>query len=165
MDVDLYLVRHAEAAALGENGVTEDADRSLTSRGQEQARKLAAGLHRRGIRFGAIVTSPLLRARQTAEAMAGALPQPAPQLQTSDELAPDGKRKRLKRLLGDLATDQIALIGHQPDLGDLAAWLIGSRKAQLDIAKAGVACIHLENGVGKGKGSLAWLVTPELVGD
>jgi phosphohistidine phosphatase len=163
--MDLYLVRHAEAAALGENGVTEDADRSLTSKGQEQARKLAAGLHRRGIRFGAIVTSPLLRARQTAEAMAKALPQPAPQLQTSDDLAPEGKRKRLKRLLAELAADQVALVGHQPDLGELAAWLIGSRKAQLDIAKAGVACIHLENGVGKGKGSLTWLVTPELVED
>jgi phosphohistidine phosphatase len=163
--VDLYLIRHAEAAALGDNGVTEDADRSLTSRGQEQARKLAAGLNRRGIRFAAIVTSPLLRARQTAEAMVGGLPQPAPQLQTSDELAPAGKRKRIKRLLAELPADQVALVGHQPDLGELAAWLIGSRKAQLDIAKAGVACIHLEDGVGKGKGSLAWLVTPELIAE
>jgi phosphohistidine phosphatase len=162
--VDLYLVRHAEAAPLGESGVTDDADRFLTSRGQEQARKVAEGLHRHGIHLGAVVSSPLLRARQTAEEMLHSLPQPGPQLQVSEDLAPQGKRKRLRRLLEDLGTDQVALVGHQPDLGELAGWLIGSRKAQVDISKAGIACIHCEDGLGKGKGWLAWLVTPDWLG-
>jgi phosphohistidine phosphatase SixA len=55
-------------------------------------------------------------------------------------------------------------VGHQPDLGEFAAWLIGSKKAQIDIAKAGVAFIHCEKEVTKGGGSLEWLVPPEWLG-
>ena len=88
----------------------------------------------------------------------------APPLRFCDELAPGGKRRRLARFINELGADQAALIGHQPDLGEFAAWLIGSKKAQIDLAKAGVACIHCEQRLDKGEGTLGWLVTPDWYG-
>jgi phosphohistidine phosphatase SixA len=52
-------------------------------------------------------------------------------------------------------------VGHQPDLGEWTAWLIGSKKAHIDLAKAGVAFLACPDGTRKGGGSLVWLVTPD----
>src|SRR5262249_31653890 len=149
--MQLYLIRHANATPLGENGITEDALRPLTSKGHEQARAIGPGLLRRGVRLGALVSSPLLRARETAEDIAQTVGERGLELKTCDDLAPGGKRKQLRNFIRDLGVDSAALVGHLPDLGEFAAWLIGSKKAQIDLAKAGVACIHFEEAPGKGK--------------
>jgi len=162
--VDVYLIRHADAAPLGEWGVTRDEDRPLTKKGEEQARALASGFRAKGIHLGMVLTSPLLRARQTAERMLQEWPNPAPDLRVCEELAPGRRRRKLSRFLRELGSDQVALVGHQPDLGTYAAWLIGSKKAQLDLAKGGVALVLCEQGPGKGDGKLALLVTPEWLG-
>ncbi len=163
--MELYLIRHADAVPLGEGGVTEDADRPLTPKGEDQAKKAGKGLERMGMRPDVVVTSPLLRARQTADLLVGALGLPRPEIEVSEELAPDGKRRRLSRYIKDMGKAKVVLIGHQPDLGTLAAWLIGSKKAQVEIAKAGVAHITCEAGPGKGKGILVELVKPEWFGE
>jgi phosphohistidine phosphatase len=163
-DVELYLIRHAEATPLGEGGITEDAERPLTPKGEEQAKKLGAALRQKGLQPGVVVSSPLLRARQTAELLLQGLGEPAPSMRVSEDISPGGKRRRLSRFVKDLAADKVALVGHQPDLGEFAAWLIGSRKAQLDLAKAGVACVVCDGKPGKADGRLVWLVTPELLG-
>src|SRR5579885_555197 len=93
--MDLYLIRHAEAEPRDEAGTTLDEDRALTDAGRDQARAVAAGLLRRGVRLDALVTSPLLRARQTAEALLAGWPPPAPALHVHDGLAPGGKRRKL----------------------------------------------------------------------
>jgi phosphohistidine phosphatase len=159
--VDLYLIRHADAAPLGEAGITTDEARPLTHKGEEQAKRLGSGLPTKGVRLGIILTSPLLRARQTAERMLQQWPTPAPDLRVCEELAPGVKRRKLSRRLEELGSDRAALVGHEPDLSRYAAWLIGSKKAQLDLAKAGVAHLICEPGPDKGKGVLAWIVTPE----
>jgi len=159
--VELYLIRHAEAAPEGEGGVNDDADRPLTTRGEEQARKVGKGLERKGLRPEAVVSSPLLRSRQTADLLVAALASPPPEVKMCEELAPDGRRRRLSRYLKGLGTNKVALVGHQPDLGEFAAWLVGSKKAHIDIAKAGVAHIVCDDGPGKGKGRLVSLVIPE----
>jgi phosphohistidine phosphatase len=159
--VDIYLIRHAHAASLMEAGVVEDVNRPLTETGRNQAKELAAGFQRRKVQPTIVVSSPLLRARETAEGMLKNWGDGAPELRICEELAPGGKRRRLARYLKDLRTEKVALVGHQPDLGEFAAWLIGSKKAQIDIAKAGVACIHCELEAGKAEGVLEWLVTPE----
>jgi len=159
--MELYLIRHADAAPVGQNGVLDDALRPLTPKGQEQSKAVGHGLVRRGVRVPMVVASPLLRARQTAEGIAQALAEPGLELRTCEELAPGGKRKRLRRFLKDLSLDAVALVGHEPNLGEFAAWLIGSKKARVDLAKAGVACIHFDGCVAKGEGRLLWLVTPE----
>jgi phosphohistidine phosphatase len=157
--VDIYLIRHAEAVPLGEAGITEDASRPLTATGEEQVKTLATGFQRKGIHPAVVVSSPLLRARQTAEGLVRELSMPASELRINEDLAPGGKRRRLSRFLKDLGVDSVALVGHQPDLGEFTAWLVGSKKAEIDIAKAGVACVQSKAGPGRLRGSLVWLVT------
>jgi phosphohistidine phosphatase len=158
--MDLYLIRHADAAPLGESGSTDDATRPLTAEGQQQARDLAGGLKRRQIHPSIVVTSPLLRARQTAETMLDSWGAGAPPLRECEDLASGGRRRKLLKFLRDLGQDHVALVGHQPDLGEFGAWLIGSRKAQLDLDKGGVACLRFAEEMKKGMARLVWLVTP-----
>jgi phosphohistidine phosphatase len=159
--VELYLIRHADAAPLGEGGIVDDEARPLTPKGEEQGRQLGSGFRAKGLHLDLVLTSPLLRARQTAEQMLHEWPHPAPELKVCEELAPGGKRRKLSCFLSGVGSERLGLVGHQPDLGQYAAWLIGSKKAQLDLAKAGVAYISCEQRPGKGDGTLIWLVTPD----
>ena len=159
--MDVYLIRHAEAKPLGEDNIRDDADRPLTKAGQAQAKTVATGLRAKGVRLGILVSSPLLRARQTAEGILGQWPKPAPELRMCDALAPGSKPRKLSRFLRELGSDPVGLVGHMPDLGEYAAWLIGSKKAQIDLAKAGIAHISCSDGPRKGSGTLVWLVTPD----
>jgi phosphohistidine phosphatase len=165
--MEYYLIRHADAQPLGEGGIQDDADRPLTEAGQKQCAALAQALARRGVRFDQVVTSPLLRSRQTAEALLQQLqegPTPPPPLHLCDYLAPGGKRRKLTRFLRGLQGESLALVGHMPDLALYAAWLIGSKKAQIDIAKAGVVAVHFEGRPDKGQGVLTALVGPPWYG-
>jgi phosphohistidine phosphatase len=162
--MDLYLIRHAEAKPVGEDGITTDEDRPLTANGEVQARELAAGLQRRGVRLTMLLTSPLVRATQTAEAILRQWTLPAPEWKLCEELAPGASPKKLSRFVRGLETDAVGLVGHLPDLGEYAGWLIGGKKAQIDLAKAGVAYLECPDGPRKGKCVLAWLVTPEWLG-
>jgi len=162
--MELYLIRHADALPLGANEVLEDADRPLSDRGQGEAKALAAALQRAGVQLGLVLTSPLLRARQTAEGMLAAWSGAPPRLQVCDELALGERTRKLARVLRDLKEERVALIGHQPDLCAHLGWLIGSKKAQIDMAKAGVAAVTCHESPGKGAGVLRWLVTPAWFG-
>jgi phosphohistidine phosphatase len=162
--MELYLIRHAEAYRLGERGVTADEDRALTEAGEAHAKQVGSGLQRRGVRPGLILASPLVRARQTADLLAAQWTAPAPEVRVCEELAPGGKRRKLARAVRDGGQDQVVVVGHEPDLGDWLGWLIVSKKAQLDLAKAGVACVRCDDEAGKGAGTLLWLVPPEWLG-
>lgn len=159
--MELYLIRHTEAVPLGAEGITQDQDRPLTPKGIELAHVIADAFQRHKFRVAAVLSSPLLRARQTAEEMVRSWPVPAPDIQVCDFLSPGGKRRKLARALAELSTDSIALVGHEPDLSRLTAWLIGSRKARIKLAKGGVANLRCEGEPGKGTCSLMWLSTPE----
>jgi phosphohistidine phosphatase len=160
----LYLVRHADAVPV-EQFEGSDAERPLTEVGVGQAQALAAALQTRKVTFDQVVTSPLLRARQTAAFLltpAGPETPPA-EAQWCDDLAFGGKRRRLAKYLVKLGKESVALVGHQPDLGELAAWLIGSRKARVELAKGAAAFIECDGEPDKGAGTLHWLLTPEWV--
>jgi phosphohistidine phosphatase len=159
--MDLYIIRHADAQPLGEGGIQDDEERPLTAAGQAQCGALAATLQRHDVRLERVVTSPLLRARQTAEGLLKNLAPPAPELHTCDHLAPGGKRRKLTRFLSDLGAQSVAIVGHMPDLNLYAGWLIGAKNAQIELAKAGVACIRLDDEPDKGAGVLTWLITPQ----
>ncbi len=159
--MDFYLIRHAHAQAVGEGGITDDADRPLSETGRGQCGPLAAALVRRGVHLDYVVSSPLLRAKQTAEGLLENWPAPAPPLQLCDDLAPGGKPRKTTRFLRGLDGTALGVVGHMPDLAVYAAWLIGSKKAQVEIAKAGLARIRFESRPGKGQGVLAWLIPPE----
>jgi phosphohistidine phosphatase len=162
--MNLYLIRHADALALGENNVDDDAERPLSDAGKQQAKALAQALQRQGVRLDLVLSSPLLRARQTAEEMVKYLPEPKPPIQVSDHLTPSVRRKKLSNEVTAAGKSSVALVGHQPDLSGYAAWLMGEKKAQLDLAKAGVALIQCDEDPAKGCGTLLWLVTPAWFG-
>ena len=158
--MDLYIIRHAEAVPLGEQGITEDAARPLTPRGVEQAHVLADAFQRKHVHVTAVVTSPLVRARQTADEFVRSWPAPAPAVHVCEHLAPGGRRRKLARALRELGGESVALVGHEPDLGWLTAWLIGSTNAQVTFAKGGAAYLRCEDQVGKESCTLVWLLTP-----
>jgi phosphohistidine phosphatase len=163
-NVELYLIRHADALPLGEGGIADDAERPLSEEGQKQAKQIAAGLQRRGVKLDLLLTSPLARARQTADPLAGAKPSLAAKLEECSLLAPGLKPRKLSKALAETGKAVLGLVGHQPDLGEYAAWLLGSKKVQIDLAKAGVAYLKCPEGPEKGAGRLVWLVTPEWLG-
>jgi phosphohistidine phosphatase len=159
--MNLYLIRHADAVPLGTGGVTEDEERPLSEIGHQQSRLLGQVFCQKAIALNRIVSSPLLRALQTAEGIVQGWTGQAPELVMCAELAPGGKRRKLARFLRQLNGEAVGLVGHEPSMGELAAWLIGSKRAQIDFAKAGVAMIACdEMGPRKGGGTLNWLVTP-----
>jgi phosphohistidine phosphatase len=162
--MEIYVIRHADAVALGENGIKVDADRPLTETGNGQAKVIATGLQRKGVALQLILSSPLLRARQTAEGIVQAWSGTPPEVQVCEQLSPGYKPRKLAKLLKELQREPVALIGHEPDLSSWIAWVIGSKKAQLALAKAGVAHVTCPEGPAKGGGALLQLLTPDWLG-
>jgi phosphohistidine phosphatase len=154
------LIRHAEAAPLGEHGVAEDGDRPLTAKGEKQAEALGKMLAARGIAFDKVLSSPFVRAVRTAELMLQRV-KSAPEVTQTDALTPNAKPRKLAKLLRATQGESIALVGHLPHIAIWAGWLIGAKKAQIDFAKSGIACVACGEMPGKGLGNLRWLVTPE----
>jgi phosphohistidine phosphatase len=159
--VDLYLIRHADALALGERGITDDADRPLSEKGEAQSQAAAQALHKCGVTLDRLFTSPLLRARQTADLFLKTLPHSNLAVESCEALAPGSKPRKLSRFLLKQEAAHVGLVGHMPHLAEVAAWLIGSKKAQIDIAKSGIACLTCGEAPGKGMAVLRWLVTPD----
>jgi phosphohistidine phosphatase len=159
--VELYLIRHADALALGERGITNDEERPLSEKGEAQAEATAKALQGRGIVLDKLITSPLVRARQTAEIILRVWSKPELILETCDDLALNGKPRKLSKYLMKSGGDRLGLIGHMPHLGEFAGWLLGTKKAQIELAKSGVALITCGDLPSKGNGDLQWLVTPE----
>jgi phosphohistidine phosphatase len=114
--VQLYLVRHAEAAS-GE----PDELRPLTPEGREAARTLGRRLAENGVRPDAVLTSPLLRARETAEELA----RPAGlEVEPDERLAPGATAESICAAASERG-ETIVVVGHQPDCGRIAAVLTG----------------------------------------
>jgi len=161
----LYLIRHAAAASLDEAGVNGDEERPLTEAGRKQCSRVAQALRRQGVKLDHLLTSPLVRAKQTADEIVGAWGEGAPAVTLCEELAPGNKKRKLIREVLALGAESVALVGHNPDLSELVGWLIGDKGVSIDLAKAGVACIEFQGSPGKGSGTLSWMVNPSWCGD
>lgn len=161
MAYELYLIRHGLAEERGDRW-PDDAKRPLTERGMTRLRKEARGLARLGVSLDVVLTSPLVRAKQTAEIVASAFDS-RPHVVVAESLAPNGT---YSALLTDLEKQtrrsQIALVGHEPGIGELAARLIGTRHA-LAFKKGAVCRIDFETLPPAGPGTLRWFVTPRLL--
>jgi len=158
---EIYLVRHGVAEERGD-AWPDDAKRPLTDDGMSRMRKSVRGLARVGVSCDVVLTSPLVRARQTAEIVAAGLT-PRPSLVTVDSLAPDGSFAAVIADLEKYARKaRIALVGHEPNIGELAARLIGSRHA-VEFKKGAVCRVDLEALPPSGPGQLRWLLTPKIM--
>ncbi len=158
---ELYLIRHAVAEERGPEW-PDDAKRPLTEDGIARMRKAAKGLKRLDVRFDVVMASPLVRARQTADVVASVFDEKPPLVLTTS-LAPGG---RYSDLLADLQKQvrrtRIALVGHEPDLGRLAARLAGSRRA-LEFKKGAVCRIDLDGMPPERSGTLRWFLPPSIL--
>ncbi len=158
---ELYLVRHGTAEARGD-AWPDDSKRPLTDAGMSRLRKQARGLARLGVTFDVVLTSPFVRTRQTAEIVAAAF-DPRPHLATTEALIPDGTYAAvLAELAKQVRRTRIALVGHEPGVGELAARLIGSRHP-IPFKKGAVCCIEVDALPPEGPGALRWFLSPKIL--
>ncbi|MBD1996428.1 phosphohistidine phosphatase SixA [Leptolyngbya sp. FACHB-541] len=160
---ELYLIRHGIAAERGT--YQEDSDRPLTEVGRHKTTKVAERLYELGVRFDLILTSPLVRTKQTAKILQSV--GLSDRLEESDDLAPEGDFAHWLTWLNQWQAGgaRLALVGHQPDLGDWAETLIwGESKQQVVLKKAGVIGLLLpEAKTPVGQSQLFWLTPPKFL--
>ena len=158
--MDLYLVRHAIAAERGDGAFPNDDERPLTPEGIHKFRLAARGLSELGMKPGRIVSSPLLRARQTAEILRDAVAKDVA-ITISPTLTPFAEYGALIKAIAPYAEDEVAVVGHEPHLSGLASYLlVGGDSAVLEFKKGAVARLKFPERAAPGAGSLEWLIQP-----
>ena len=159
--MDLLILRHGQAGKSSNSFA--DYKRSLTSQGRQEVEDLSQGLKSLTIKFDVIFTSPLVRARQTAEIVAKSL-RFSGKIQYVDSLKPEGSQLEFYSLLSKLKQDsKILVVGHEPYLSNMISEAISESGCKINLKKAGLAKIKVVSTVPKIKGDLRWLLTPKLL--
>ncbi len=157
----LYVVRHAIAAERGEAWPDDD-KRPLTERGIARFKEGIPGLEALDVEIDEVFTSPLVRAKQTADLLAAGVKNKPP-VKILDALAPGHSPSAVLAQLAKAAKRRrIALVGHEPGLGELAAHLIGAGRA-LPFKKGGICRIDVESLTSRRPGGLIWFVPPKAL--
>ena len=151
-------MRHAEAEDEAKSG--GDEARSLTARGRDRTRDAAGGLRALGLRFDAILTSPLRRAAETAELVADEYANDPPP-QVLPALLPDiPPREALAALASFMRHDEVLIVGHEPQLSGLAGLLlISSGPVAIKFKKGACVALDLSKAIEPGAAELRWMLT------
>ena len=157
----LFIIRHAVAEERGD-AWPDDAKRPLSEDGAARMRKAARGLDRLGVTLDVVVTSPLVRAKQTAEIVAAAM-NPRPPIVSIESLAPDGT---FQDIIADLEKQakrsRIAIVGHEPLLSHAASWFLsGLRSSFIELGTGGVLHLHFPDEIGAGRAQLVFALSPK----
>lgn len=156
----MFILRHGEAGR-SSTTVRDDSKRTLTVEGEKEIKEISKGIKELGIEFDYIFTSPLLRAKQTAELVSKIIV-PKNQIKELDELKPEGNKLQLYNKLSNLKQDSsVLIVGHEPYLSELIGEAISPGECRVDLKKAGFARIRITNSLPKIKGELRWLLTPK----
>lgn len=161
--MDLYVVRHAVAHKRDRDRWPDDAERPLTPEGEERFRRVAEGILRLVPEIEMVLSSPFVRAWQTAEILVQA-GWPAPV--SCEALEPDCP---LQKVLDTIARydglESVAVVGHRPGLHELVSYLLVGDADGMDvqIKKGGVVRLQFEGLPESGAGSLCWLLTPKAL--
>jgi len=161
--MELYLLKHAIAKERDEWKGSDEA-RPLTSEGRTKLDEIAAGMKQVVPKLDLILSSPLVRAWQTAGIVAKAYGMKnSDKLRDTVALAPDSKFDSLFAELEERANDRhVLLVGHQPHLGDLIAYLIADGFARsVPLKKGGLACLEIDPVSPRSSCTLHWLMTPK----
>lgn len=184
--MDLYLLRHGDAADRETGGYARDEDRPLTDTGQTETRRAAEALVALGVEIDLLLTSPLVRAEQTAAIAAGVLkPRRDPErcaalapggtvdgplwpYDPGDPVTPseEGPGRRQEAVLAAIGggARRVLLVGHMPDLGELAGWLVwGRADTPIWLRTAGLCRITTPDPLAAATGDLRWLLPPRLL--
>jgi phosphohistidine phosphatase len=160
--IELYLVRHAIAAERGPK-YPDDRQRPLTPAGAKKFGDSVPGLLEMGASIDFVLTSPLVRAHETAVLLANGL-KPKPGITEVEALAPGGRHAAIVEAIKTHAKRhrRLALVGHEPDLGELAARLLAAR-GNFEFKKGGVGLIEVDAATPGGPGTLRWFLTPKAL--
>jgi len=159
--MDLYIVRHAIAVERGDPAFPSDDDRPLSPEGIHKFRLAARGLSELGLKLKRIVSSPLLRARQTAEILKEAVAKNV-DITIAQELRPETPYEETLKAVSGNADGAVALIGHEPHLSGLVSFLLvgGGELAAIEFKKGAVARLAFPERPTAGAGTLEWLIQP-----
>lgn len=162
--MNLYFLRHGLAVERDPQSFPDDSRRPLLSKGEDRIRSLGAALRALEVSFDRILSSPYLRASQTAEIVAATLGLKK-RLEFRDELSPGGDSKALIRYVNRLrpVPENVLLVGHEPDLSQLISQLIsGGPATAIDMKKGGLAKLEISAELCYARcAALAWLLTPK----
>ena len=161
--MEIYVVRHGIAIDREDPKSPPDPDRYLTEEGIEKTKRVAAAVASLSGSPDLLLSSPYVRAMQTAEIFASALEYPKAKIRRSDLLLPGAEPTLFFRELAkDKQSSTIFIFGHAPQLDDLIACALGTKLHITSLKKAGVALIELKR-VSPPHGELVWLAPPKLL--
>jgi phosphohistidine phosphatase len=163
--MNLYIIRHAIAVDEGTAGYESDSERPLTDKGRKKMRQIARGLRNLGVEFDLILSSPYVRARETAEILAEVFKMKK-NITFTENLIPMANPELL---IGEInqaySVDSIAVVGHEPHLSTLIGILIAENaKIDLTLKKGGVCHITADDlHHNDHRATLEWLLTPGIL--
>jgi phosphohistidine phosphatase len=159
----LFLVRHGIAIGREDPRCPPEAERFLTTQGLRKTREVAEGAAALGLPAGPMVSSPYVRAVQTAEIFASALGLPRREIRCTELLLPGAEPRLFFRELEKLnETEAVYGFGHAPHLDSLIAVALGIKKSVTRLKKGGMACLELSR-TAPSSGELLWVATPRML--
>jgi phosphohistidine phosphatase len=156
--MELIFLRHGDAEDVGPDG--SDFGRRLTPRGEAETECVARLLLNAGVLPQRIITSPLVRAQETAAVVARGVG-PEAVVQADERLKSGAGVKEIEAIAADHPFERLLLVGHEPDLSHTVGALIGG--GRVEVKKSGAACVSL-TALEKGAGELRWLIRPDILG-
>lgn len=159
--MDLYIVRHAIAVERGDPAFPDDDERPLSPEGIHKFRLAARGLSELGLKLKRIASSPLLRAKQTAEILRDAVAKNV-EITIIEELRPETPFEQTANAVASQGDGAIAVVGHEPHLSGLTSYLLvgGGDLAAIEFKKGAVARLAFPDRPAAGAGTLEWLIQP-----
>ena len=161
--MELYFLRHDIAAERGDPKYKDDSLRPLIPQGREKMHRAALGMQALGLKFDSILSSPYLRARQTAEMVAQVYKLKNNTIHLTDTLLPPAS---IKKLLQEIhqhfpKSKNILLVGHEPHFTEMISDLLQSdQPLNIDLKKGGLCCLKIRQDLNQPNAELLWLLTP-----
>ena len=163
--MNLYIIRHAIAVDEATSDYESDSERPLTDKGRKKMRQIAKALRYLGVEFNLILSSPYIRACETAEILADVFKMKN-KIVFSDNLIPLGNPELLIGEINEKHTvDSLAIVGHEPHLSALVGLLVGdSSKIEMTLKKGGVCYLSADDlHYQDHRATLEWLLTPGIL--
>ena len=162
--MNLYVIRHAIAVDEGTSDYESDSQRPLTDKGRRKMRQIARALRSLGVEFDLILSSPYVRARETAEILADVFKMKK-KILFSDNLIPLGNPELLITEVNEKhSVDSLAVVGHEPHLSTFVGLLVAeTAKIDITLKKGGVCCLSADDLHHEHRATLEWLLTPGIL--
>lgn len=159
----IFFARHGIAAEPDGSGLEVDSQRPLTAKGRDKINKIAHVLKRLDVKPNLILSSPLVRAEQTAALLAKELGR-KDRLKFSDLLVPTGNPEAIiSEIVENYMVDELLIVGHEPCLGLLISTLVaGNLDLGVNLKKGGVCCASADDLRTERRATMEWLLTPEI---